>query len=380
LAQASLFGSSLADIGIESIDTLTINTMSMKETVSDLRNRVDVQGFKRGMSQKFDQMSEEEKRISKMIKAASEKAPPSLTKYIQAAAHALAWAWVVLAALLPIMVLAIEKAVEIYRTLPQDIVSAIAGFLMCFTGGTFPTVIAAAEAFTQTGWKESQEAIGFLWDELHIIAEESKKDDDVDADGDGIKDVNQITGSELITRKTLLILRKTHADKINRALGSLYVGFLSVAATLKVQFARTISLGVSIGNVAGPVAETVLVPPLTHLVPKDYHHWIRPVIEYICKAVAVSIAWWIQRILSAYHSAIRGALMCTRALLRIANEKNWYSTTEDKTMLDEYAGWALAAFGFMCQMYYGFALPFPVDLFLLPVTILEYWIQWTITE
>ena len=57
-----------------------------------------------------------------------------------------------------------------------------------------------------------------------------------------------------------------------------------------------------------------------------------------------------QILTSAEHAGVVGGLICTRALLRWANEKQLISCKHDETMLDEYAGWLLAAFGVYFQV------------------------------
>ena len=43
------------------------------------------------------------------------------------------------------------------------------------------------------------------------------------------------------------------------------------------------------------------------------------------------------------------------------------------------AGHALALAGFFFQIACGFALPFPLNLILLPLRLLEWWLAWTIS-
>lgn len=92
------------------------------------------------------------------------------------------------------------------------------------------------------------DAIHDLADEALIIINESKKDDDADDDKDGKKDVDQLAGSELLKRKTLLVLKKMNPQKIDKAISSIYKVWLSVAAVLAVEFARTISMALAIAD------------------------------------------------------------------------------------------------------------------------------------
>ena len=58
--------------------------------------------------------------------------------------------------------------------------------------------------------------------EIMIIIEANKKDNDVDADGDGTSDVDQISSQEFMSRKVKLVLTKMNPQKVNDAISSLY--------------------------------------------------------------------------------------------------------------------------------------------------------------
>ena len=109
-----------------------------------------------------------------------------------------------------------------FEKLPQNMMLFIYGVIFCFFGGTFPTLFAAIQAAEYGGRKTVMNAITDLADEALIILDEVKKDDDVDADKDGKKDVDDLSGSELLKRKTLLVLKKMNPEKIDKAVGSLY--------------------------------------------------------------------------------------------------------------------------------------------------------------
>jgi len=119
---------------------------------------------------------------------------------------------------------------------------------------------------------------------------------------------------------------------------------------------------------------------LYSLLPTEYHQWIPVVISHTCKLVAISIAWWIQRIVSAFHSAVRGGILCARSLLAYANKQKYIELDADDTYLDEAAGYTAAALGFYCQLAYGFGLPFPLNILFFPFTMLEWTIVWVISE
>ena len=58
-----------------------------------------------------------------------------------------------------------------------------------------------------------------------------------------------------------------------------------------------------------------LVDPLKEVLDPKYHKWIIPVISYACKSIGISFAFFLQRIISAVHSAIRGGQIFTQGVL-----------------------------------------------------------------
>jgi hypothetical protein len=89
-------------------------------------------------------------------------------------------------------------------------------------------------------------------------------------------------------------------------------------------------------------------------------------------SLLVSVAWTVQRIISAFHSAMRGGLMCARNFMLYLSEMKVLKIDPEVTMLDELAGYGLAALGLYFQLSYGFSLPFPLNVLLFPFTVMEY--------
>ena len=71
-----------------------------------------------------------------------------------------------------------------------------------------------------------------------MLEDANSVDDSKDDDNDGIADVLQISNEELMKRKCLLFLRTVDPKRITDAIGGINAGFLAVAATLKMQFAK----------------------------------------------------------------------------------------------------------------------------------------------
>ena len=100
------------------------------------------------------------------------------------------------------------------------------------------------------------------------------------------------------------------------------------------------------------VAQLLRVPAtqvMVHVMDKDSHKWIPTYISYTCKAIAVIIAYHIQKIIAAFYSATRGGLMVFRSLFAILDRRGIVHVDHNETYLDEVLGWTLAAVGFYFQ-------------------------------
>lgn len=329
---------------------------------------------------KAKSLSLQKRRIAKLIEAASDQAPPVVAEYIRAAAPYFGWTVVVIEGCLWVYWKGLQIGWHAYHALPMELATAVTGATVCFFGGAFPTLIAASEAFTQSGWEQTKQAVADLVGEAATVIEASRADDVADDDASGTPDVDEITSRALLTRKTLLVLKTVDPDKIDAALKGLAASWAAVAAVLKVEFARTIALANAIsGRLQAPLG-AVMVPVLTHVLPPDYHKWIRITVDYIARGVGTTLAWKLQAVISAFHSSIRGGLMCTGALVDFAGARGWVAFKHDETMIDELLGWPLAAAGFWSQLRGGFSLKFPLNYVLLPFTAAEVCIEWAITN
>jgi hypothetical protein len=160
------------------------------------------------------------------------------------------------------------------------------------------------------------------------------------------------------------------------AICSTLVGVYSV---LKVEFAKTIALGVTIGDFLRKPAAHVFVPIFSTVLPSKYHQWICPCINLLCKSVAITIAWCIQKVVSSVHSAIRGGLLFSRSFLKYCNDKGWFQFNDEQSYLDEIIGWILAFYGIYFQLNSFFTLPFPLNFLLFPLTMFENFLIWIIS-
>jgi hypothetical protein len=153
---------------------------------------------------------------------------------------------------------AFTAAKKQFDKLPQNALLFLYGFVFCFFGGLFPTLFAAIQAAEYGGRQAVMLAMQELSEEALIIIEESKKDDEIDADGDGKSDAKQLSSAEYTRRKTSLVLRKMNPEKIDKAIASIYKVWLSVAAVLSIEFAKTISMALSIADFLKKPCELII--------------------------------------------------------------------------------------------------------------------------
>jgi hypothetical protein len=282
----------------------------------------------------------------------------------------------------------IQKAYEVgqvyYEKLKpyrlELLLPSVAGLIMCFFGGSYLTVIAAWEAFMMCGYESTKRCVVMLYEDLVKVYEANKKDDTKDDDNDGVPDVLQVSQQELLKRKVFLFLRLVEPERITTAIAGINAGFLAVVATLKLQFARTITLGNSIGEQLEVPAKQYVLPVVVKLLPEEHRKWAWPLISYGIRSIAISVAWFIQRVVSSFHSALRGGIMFSRNILHYLDAMNIIKINHEETYLDEAIGYGLAALGLFFQLSLGFAVPFPLNILLFPVTMVEYFLVWTVSS
>lgn len=145
---------------------------------------------------------------------------------------------------------------------------------------------------------------------------------------------------------------------------------------MKLRFAKTITLGNAIADAIEAPIDRYLLPKIEPQVPEEYRKWIKPTISYTIRSFTISIAWFIQRVISAVHSALRGGLMFSRNILEYLSVMKIYEINHEDTYLDELVGYGIAALGLLFQLSTGFSLPFPLSILLFPFSLMEYFLIW----
>ena len=272
----------------------------------------------------------------------------------------------------PPCVSATRTAVRMYSLLPVDLFQALLGFGLSFCGGAYCASIAAVEAFRLSGWEQTRAYLLDVQQDLQAVwaaykADNAKEDDDeLMARGEY---------AALLQRKlAVAALAIKDPSRLATAIGGLYTAWLAVQGTLRLEFAKTVTLGLSLADLLGPMAERLLLPSLNHIAPAELHHWLPILVRSATRALAVAIAWRLHVIVASVHLALRGGLLFSRSMSRWAMRQG-YSVNA----FDEPVGYGVAILGFACQWHWSFAMPFPFNLIFSPLSLVEWYIRWSVT-
>jgi len=279
---------------------------------------------------------------------------------------------------IPYLIQAWKKLEQIRKELApyklELLLPSFIGFIMCFFGGTFVTLISAFEAYRMSAWPHTYQCLISLHEDFMLFQEANKDDDVKDDDNDGVPDVLQISNEALLQRKLLLFLKTVDPKRITDAIKGINGGMLAVIATLKLQFAKAITLGSSIAEGMKVPAKTLVVPLVTAALPDDYKRWGETIVFFQIDSIAISIAWTLQRVISAVHSALVGGLLISRNMLVYLAEMKIVNINHEETYLDELVGYGLTALGLFFQLTFGFGLPFPLNVLLFPFSVMEWFL------
>ena len=122
----------------------------------------------------------------------------------------------------------------------------------------------------------------------------------------GIKDVKQMTAKQLFAHKLAVVVEHIDPPVLTQSFVGIYQGFMGVLTVLKFQFAKSVALGLSIGNALRKPLALFLTPTIAHILPPQHRQrWSPVIINYICKSVAVWVAFYLQRRISGIQCAIQ---------------------------------------------------------------------------
>ncbi|KAA8496401.1 hypothetical protein FVE85_0130 [Porphyridium purpureum] len=256
---------------------------------------------------------------------------------------------------------------------PEEWMPMIYGLLLCFFGGTFMLCLAALEAFRLFGFSRIKESWGLIWENVTEFYAAHKEDQTLDENADGIPDVLQISKRELMTRKIQLFLKVCDPQELSLGMDGLLAGCVAVLATLRSRFAQMIALGATIGDVLDRTLSPMLEHVIVRLCPKEYRKWIPEALSWTWRVLGALLASFVFRVIEGFYSSLRGSEMFWAGLIAYVTRKNFAKKEKVSpgSVLFMVATGALAGFGFWWQLSHLFTVPFPFNIFLWPLTVLE---------
>eukprot|EP00913_Durusdinium_trenchii_P013617 g12787.t1 len=303
---------------------------------------------------------------------------------------------------------------KVYQVLPIHLLEMVFGVGLCFFGGVYFASIAAFEAFRNFGGQLLIDELALCWEQALLVKaanevddkkDENKEKDEQTADmisnnsqcrkavgegygclmvcEDGIADVEQMGYNELISHKAkMAMMAVDKPERLMKASEYLFTAWVAVIATLKSQFAKTVAIALGIADQLTLPAVQVLGPTLAMLLGKettlDLQHWTAPIITTTIKVIAVVISSYIQAVISAFYSGLRGGRLFGEAFMygvmpyvgpylpECMGVKNF---NPEESYIDEIVGFPFAAAGFYYQLTNGFALDFPYSIIMFPCTM-----------
>jgi len=197
-----------------------------------------------------------------------------------------------------------------------------------------------------------------------------------------------------VQRKVFLGMRAVEEpERLQAAVGSLWASYIAVLATLKLEFARTTAFALGIVEVVkfpvvrffSPLLIPILMnaPESIRLPAAGAQRWGVTIVESSLTLIAVAFAWYLQMIISAFYSGLKGGKMFADAVLQMAMDYDMMKYlpfieqpfNADESFVDEAIGYSVAFFGFSFQFFSGFQLPFPFNIIFLPLSIIEWFLR-----
>jgi hypothetical protein len=188
------------------------------------------------------------------------------------------------------------------------------GLLLMTFGGTFAATIAAVEAFRQIAWRDTKVNMAVLYKQYEIAEAAAKKDDDEHPREGEDTDA-------AVRRRAMVVFKAVDPDLISKAASAIWAGLFAVVCALRVKFAHAVSLGVAIGDMTTGVVHRHGEPILKELVGPSLHKWVPVISRWLCRSFSVMLAWFLQRIIITFHSALRGSTMFVDGCVQVALDR-----------------------------------------------------------
>ncbi len=278
---------------------------------------------------------------------------------------------------------------------PEYLVGIFFGFLFCFFGSFFFTTIAAFEAFRLFGLERLLNSLGQIKQDLRQIRHSSRRFSKIIEENreksnylsEKFGDIDRVDKKRsLILQSAFATMAAVNPHELAQAIFVLNAAFLAVIATLKIRFAKTVTLGNSISNLLQKPLLSVAEPILEAVIPQEISSWGHFILLTLLKIIAISLAWTIERLFASVHSATRGGLFMSRNLVNfLLAQAETSSTTKDfvqtyREWIVNVVGGLLALLGLYFQLIHRNALPAPFNYIFFPFLCVERMLIWIVNN
>jgi len=264
----------------------------------------------------------------------------------------------------------------------QDLLELCLGMILLFFGGNFALTIACYTAIKLSGYDTLKSSISSLWDTYLASKDAINKDlkEQLDTDGDGKVSASELAKAlgkpEHINLLTLTLLKAVDPNRLLDAVKGLWTVLMSVMVTLRFQFSKQVTIGANVGKVLQENLEIYFedgLKELLHSYHPTYAKWSNFIIVCFTRVVCITLSMMLTRIVAAYHSALKGGDILSKALMRILTEQKIIEDFDNATKSNIRMGLqqALAAYGFWTQFKSAFALAWWLKIPLFPFIMLE---------
>ncbi|RHW69564.1 hypothetical protein DPX39_100017100 [Trypanosoma brucei equiperdum] len=253
----------------------------------------------------------------------------------------------------------------------NQILPLIAGFSICFFGGCFFTLFSTVEIVYLTSWdriKKSAEVIH----RNYVAAMEASRKDDAPGYGYTVTTGDEsLSKNELLSRKLRIFLQSVDPVSVKEELAAVALAFMAVVAALRDRFAYYVTLGCIFADTAPRFFPLKAI--LEESLPPELQKLAGPFSNFLFGALGTTIAVLASQYTITLHCATRGSKMLVDSALELAKTRG--IVVQDVKVDDSWVkafAFGLAVIGFTWQAANGFSLPFPLNLLLFPVTVLEW--------
>lgn len=288
----------------------------------------------------------------------------------------------------------------LYPYQPQYLIKLAAGLLICFFGGLFSATISIFEAAKLCALRNELNSIVEVLSRIeerkdYLIKEEQQFSDSIsprkpkrssfcEFPNESIENEeirtesseNMQTYNESILRKLYILLASLDPNLLTKVVLVVNTTLITIVTTLKVQFAKTIALGNSISIILQKSSLPIILPIIKKYIPKDLEKWTDNIAIFGFKIIAIFLAWTFRKVISSYHSAIRGGFMVGENLITYLIQMKFIDPSVKESNIVQIFSYSLALAGIFFQLSIRYSLPYPFNIILFPLIVFENLLVW----